>query len=438
MGDAITVTTTGGSASATIASTAAAGGNTTSGGTVFVTSGNTITLPVETFTAGAATSYTSTVSCNNASVPLKNAALPASVTVVPADMAIVCTYGNVPNASTVTGNIFLDNGVGGTANDGILTGEAGIAGIGVSLTNCSGAVYSTVITSGTGAYLLRVPAGTAVGAPLCVAQTHQAGRSSTGASVGTAALPSGTPTAATGGSYTYTRAPTSDVIAFNWNGVGHNGLDFGVVGTGTFAAGGAKGALPGNTVTYAHIFTAHTGGSVVFGIPGATAIPAINGWSEKVFADPTCSGTLQSGSAQLFPPAAAGLPVVFGRLVCVIVQEFVPANAPSGASNDAKIQAQFTYDTTGPTRSETYSLDDVTTVSLNALDLQKEVRNVTQGVTTFGVENQTKSGEVLEYRITYTNNGPAPISKLAINDVTPAYTVFVSSGVGKTPASLVS
>ena len=52
------------------------------------------------------------------------------------------------------------------------------------------------------------------------------------------------------------------------------------------------------------------------------------------------------------------------------------------------------------------------------------------------MNNRAKSGETLEYRITYTNNSDAPIRNLAVNDTTPAYTSFVSATVGETPPTL--
>ena len=54
----------------------------------------------------------------------------------------------------------------------------------------------------------------------------------------------------------------------------------------------------------------------------------------------------------------------------------------------------------------------------------------------FGVNNQAKSGETLEYRITYTNNGATSITGLSVADVTPAFTTFVSAVGGAAPASI--
>ncbi|WP_185993681.1 DUF11 domain-containing protein [Variovorax sp. KBS0712] len=350
--------------------------------------------------------------------------------------AVVCTFTNTL-AAIVSGRVFLDNGVGsGTANDGLVNGGEGpLSGASVRLTNCGATVYASALTDASGAYSLSVPAGTATGSAMCVEETNPGTRVSTGASVGNVALPSGSAVAAAGGTYTYTRTGTPDRIAFSWNGTGHANLNFGDVDNSAFATDGAKTGLPGSTVTYAHTFTAGTAGQVRFSVASETATPAITGWTTKVFADVGCTGSLQAGAAQLYPPSAAATPVAFAGKVCVIVQEFIPATAPLGSNNKATIRADFTYTNASPSLSGSFTLDDLTTVSGVALELKKEVRNITQSGT-FGVNNQAKSGETLEYRITYTNNGDAPIRSMVVNDMTPGYTTFVSATTGTTPASL--
>ena len=350
--------------------------------------------------------------------------------------AVVCTFTNTL-AAIVSGRVFLDNGVGGgTANDGIVNGGEGpLAGVSVRLTNCGATVYASALTDASGGYSLNVPAGAATGSAMCVEETNPGTRVSTGASVGSAALPSGSAVAAAGGTYTYTRTGTPDRIAFSWNGTGHSNLNFGDVDNSAFATDGAKTGLPGSTVTYAHTFTAGTAGQVRFSVASETATPPITGWTTKVFADVGCTGSLQPGAAQLYPPSAAATPVVFAGKVCVIVQEFIPATAPLGSSNKATIRGDFTYTNASPSLSGSFTLDDLTTVSGVALELKKEVRNFTRSGT-FGVNNQAKSGETLEYRITYTNNGDAPIRSMVVNDMTPGYTTFVSATMGTTPASL--
>ncbi|MDP9877688.1 putative repeat protein (TIGR01451 family) [Variovorax boronicumulans] len=353
--------------------------------------------------------------------------------------AVACTFTNAAAAS-VSGRVFLDIGSGATAtaNDGVLNGaEAGIPGVSVKLTNCAATIYGSTITDGSGAYTLAIPASVTLGGPICVEEFNTSNRISTGASVGNMPLPSGAAIAAAGTTYTYTRAGTPDRIAFTWNGAAHANLNFGDVDPSTFATSGAKTGQPDNTVTYAHTFVAGTGGSVAFAISASTSTPTLTGWAEKIFADPTCSGSLQPGAATLYPPSTS-ITVSAGQSVCVIVQEFIPATAQPGHSNDAKVQANFTLTNSlpAPALSASYTLDDITTVSTSALELKKEVRNVTQGTTAFTINNQAKSGETLEYRVTYTNNGTTPIGNLTVNDATPAYTTFVSSTAGTTPATL--
>ncbi|WP_307598099.1 beta strand repeat-containing protein [Variovorax boronicumulans] len=367
-----------------------------------------------------------TLAGNELTIPAANMVAGANIT---------CTFVNSFGFS-VTGRVFLDNGTGsGVANDGRINGtEGGIAGVSVRLTNCAATVLSSATTDGAGNYALDVPFATAANAPLCVEETNTASRLSTGASFGTVALPSGTAVAGGGTSYTYTRTGTPDRIAFTWNGTGHAGLNFGDVDRNTFAADGAKSGMPGSTVSYAHTFIARTGGTLRFGISNSVDTPAVSGWSGKIFADTGCTGAQQPGAALLYPPSAP-LTVVAGQNVCIVMQEFIPANAANGSNNQSTVQASFDFTNAGPALSASYTVLDTTTVSNSALELKKEVRNVTQGAG-FGVNNQAKSGETLEYRVTYTNNGTTPISGMTVNDTTPQYTSFVAAQAGTTPASL--
>jgi hypothetical protein len=66
-----------------------------------------------------------------------------------------------------------------------------------------------------------------------------------------------------------------------------------------------------------------------------------------------------------------------------------------------------------------YTLVDSTTVGNSALSLFKEVRNVTTGGP-WGADNQAKSGQVLEYRVTYTNTVTTPMKNVVVMDSVPA------------------
>jgi uncharacterized repeat protein (TIGR01451 family) len=445
--------------SSPVSATTTGSGSTITAGTGttddFYTVPGTLYTLTETGTSGAnLANYKATLTCTDATGLTPASSLPANEPFNPAVGRAVtaatganlrCVITNSAGTPTITGRVFLDTGAGGgTANDGLLNGsEAPQAGITLRLTNCAATVYASAVTDAAGGYSLAPPAGTASGAALCVEQVNASGRVSTGASASNTALPSGSATTVGGTSYTYTRTGagtgTGDRIAFAWNGTGHTSLDFGDVPQSTFAANGAKNGLAGTTVSYGHTFTAGSAGAVRFSIASESATPTIAGWTAQIFADTGCTGSLQPGAAQLYPPAAGtGAAVATGAQVCIIVRQFIPATATTGASNKLVVRADFDYANATPALAASYTLEDTTTVGSQALDLKKEVRNVTQGAATFGISNQAKPGETLEYRITYTNNSAAPISSMTVNDTTPGYTSFVSASAGSTPASLTS
>ncbi|MBW6485203.1 MAG: DUF11 domain-containing protein, partial [Syntrophobacterales bacterium] len=107
-----------------------------------------------------------------------------------------------------------------------------------------------------------------------------------------------------------------------------------------------------------------------------------------------------------------------------------PAQAPPGASNLVTIQANFNYTNANPALTGSYTHQDLTIVSDVALLLTKEVRNVTKDGP-WATRNTAKQGDVLEYRITYLNNGVNPINNLVVRDMTPPYTAFLSVACGE-------
>lgn len=419
-------------------------GNGGSTGAVKVAPSSVITLAETAGTSTLLSSYTTALSCvdgDGTSVPVTGSGTSRTITtpdltVSAAARTITCTYTNTALSPVVTGRVFLDNGAsGGVANDGLINGgETGLAGIKVQLTNCAATLYASGITDGAGDYSLAVPAGTATGAALCVEQTNLGGRLSTGASVGSTVIPSASATVVGGTSYSYTRPGSPDKLAFAWNGVGHTNLNFGDVNPNSFTGDGAKTGIQGTNVNYPHTFTAQTAGSVSFSVVGSVATPVIAGWSEKIYADAGCSGTLQPSAVLLFPPGLA-TSVSAAEKVCIILQEFVPLATSDGYTNTATVQASFIYSNAGPALTASYTLKDTTTLSADTLDLRKEVRNVTSGGG-FGVSNLAKSGETLEYRITYSNNSTESLTNVVISDATPAFTTFVDATDGDTPASM--
>jgi|GEM_PF-1727756 len=339
---------------------------------------------------------------------------------------------------TVTGVVFKDSGTGsGIANNGIVDGtELGIASVTVKLTDCAAApatiIYSTSTTDGNGNYSLdagSVPTGT-----VCIEETNLSSYTSTGASISSTPLPTTIATTVLGTIYTYNR--TTDKISFNLvAGTSYPGLNFGDVPPNQFTTDGVKSGIAGSTVIYPHTFIAGSGGTVSFDLPGATASPAVSGWTEVLYTDSNCNTLLDSGEIQTVATAIA---VSENDQICLILKQFIPAGAAIGASNLVPVKANFIY-TNASSLVASYTRQDLTTVSNGALDLKKMVRNVTRdgaGVPDWKLTNTAKSGEVLEYKITYTNNGPTPLSSLILNDSTPAFTTFVSALSGAIPLNL--
>lgn len=260
------------------------------------------------------------------------------------------------------------------------------------------------------------------------------GAEATGASAGSTVLPDGSATSVSGTSYTYSRA--SQQIAFTAASAGQASLSFGLVPVSTLSpASSSRAAGAGVSAVHPHQFTAGTGGSLQIALGAGTATPStLTGWSEIAYLDTGCTGTVQAGATRLYP-SGTPMTVTQGQTVCFVVQERVPVLAANGNSYAVPVTATLALTNAQPSLTATYTATDTTTASSTAVTLTKEVRNVTQAGT-FGTANQAKSGEVLEYRITYANTTTSPVTTLVVNDAVPTYTSFVSAQAETTPAAL--
>ena len=321
------------------------------------------------------------------------------------------------NGMSVSGTVFADTGTGtGTANNGIQDGgEVGIANVTVNAV-VAGSTVGTALTTGAGSYALWIPAS--VSGSVVITPVPPSGDLATGGSPGNS-----------GGTYI---RPSVTLTASS--GAAAAGVSFGLVPPNTLAPDGAKSAAPGTILFYAHTYTAGSAGQVTFST-SATATPAIAGWTETLYRDSNCNGLLDSGEPALIAP----LTVTAGQTVCVLVKEFVPANAPLNAQNRVLLSAIFSYSNASPALAATVTRTDTTTVSASgAVLLSKLVSNLTQG-TAAGTSNNAVPGDTLQYQLTVSNPGSTPISQLTINDSTPAFTRFVSAACPATaslPAGL--
>ncbi len=359
--------------------------------------------------------------------------IPAAQAKASADLhcALVARYDLGSTLKTVSGRVFVDNGVGGggVANDGKINGaETGRSGAALSLTNCGSGgttIYAYTSSSGDGRYSLKVPP-TVTNGPMCIAQTliddyrvTQGGLDASGADASGVTLD--------------TDSAQSNRWRFTYAGASVQNLHIGNVPSSRLLVDGTRVGIAGSTVDFPHRLIAGTAGTLAFEMSDAS--PAASGWSEVLYRDANCNAQLDAGE-----PLLGGSPtaVAADAPVCVIVRQFVPAGLYEGATRQFQLQATLNWANAAP-RSETLTNRDHTQVSGQALRLYKEVRNVTAdersgtGRESWTTSNSAKPGETLEYRTTFTNLAPEPITKLEIYDATPNYTTLVSA---ECPAAL--
>lgn len=326
---------------------------------------------------------------------------------------LICTFINRFNLPTISGQVFLDAGVGtgGIANDGIKNGsEIDIGGVQLQLTNCSGSLVSgssTTLTAGDGSFSLAVPSSVSNGSSVCVEEINLANYSST--------------TVAPSFQSAYVRA--TDKVTLTWNGTAIMGLDFGDAKLSVLTGNNNKLISPGNSTSLAHSFKAGTAGLVTFSLINASSSPSLTGWSELIYLDNNCDGKLDTAAGDTL--LSAPIAVLAEQSICLVVQATAPVSAPENAQRSFNIQASLVFDNLTSVV-EVLSNKDTIVISSAALTLFKEVKNVTAGGS-FGVQNSAKAGEVLEYKISFINNSTQGINNLLINDATPAYTSFVSA-----------
>jgi uncharacterized repeat protein (TIGR01451 family) len=178
---------------------------------------------------------------------------------------------------------------------------------------------------------------------------------------------------------------------------------------------------PGGVAFYPHRFTAGSSGSATFSTVQVPS-PVLPGWSTALYLDLNCNGALDAGE----PPVSAALALASGQSVCVVLKQDAPAGAPSGARSQATLSVSYSYVNAAPALASSASVTDLTTVSAGSgLVILKSVNAVT-----------ARPGDVLTYTITYSNNGPAPLSGIVIHDATPAFTVFESASCATLGAGL--
>ena len=314
--------------------------------------------------------------------------------------------------TSISGEVFVDTGNGGgTPNDGRLNGqEAGLAGAVMKMTSDSGGtVYDSMSTGASGIYKLYIPGTVAPGTYIKIIEANPAGYISTGADPGNS-----------GGVYDR----PSDTIRFAVaSGTVYNGVNFGDVPANQFITDGAQTGSPGTTLTYSHTYTAGSAGTLNFSTT-AYASPSMSGWGEVLYQDTGCTGHFAAGDPQITAPIS----VSAGQKICILMKEFIPAQAPLNAQDKVTVTAQLSYLNANPALTDTQTRTDLTTVGTgvaNGLNLSKTVD-----------KTSVLPGSTITYTITYSNQSASVLTSIVINDATPAYTTFQSASCGVLGAGL--
>ena len=339
--------------------------------------------------------------------------------------------------SLVRGTVILDNGRGptggGTAHDAVLNGsEIGLSGVRVCASKgviCTGVISATEVdtatTDSSGNFALYIPANAGA---VNIIEKNSTGYISVNGNRGTL------PVAASYSLVTDSFSLSTPLVT----GTTYNNIVFADVLSNTLSPDNARGTQPGNVVYLPHRFIAQSTGNASFSVTSAISSPAGLGFQETIYRDLDCDGqitpteqvitapiSMRAANANT-TPALNNPAAVNPSLVCIVIRQFVPANAGVGARRSLVVQASFDY--AGAIAPVTLTVADLTTVGggSTGLELVKTV-DLTQAA----------AGATLTYTITFTNHSAQPINNLVINDATPPYTGFLSAALAaSSPASL--
>ncbi|WP_434118635.1 prealbumin-like fold domain-containing protein [Sinorhizobium meliloti] len=316
-----------------------------------------------------------------------------------------CTFTNSFVGFTLSGRVIGDNGAGGgTAHNGLRDGgEAGLGGVPVRFTDCGATTFAGTLTAGDGTFSLPL-AGPAAGASVCVVRDAVTDLTGVSGKAGN-----------TGGTVA---TPGYDAVAFTLAAnSSYSGVVFGAIANPALATDGTASVAPGATVFLAHRYSATTTGNVSFSIANATGQPGLSAFTYTLMRDADCSGTLEASE----PAVSGAIGVAAGDEVCLIVRVQASAGAAAGAALEYDVTAETALSGTLAVLAALTDHDVVTVSGGGTITLVKRVRNVTSG-SGFAVTSAGGPGDILEYRITFTNPSAEAVSNVSVYDETPAYT----------------
>lgn len=326
------------------------------------------------------------------------------------EASVTVTY--IGTGATVSGVVFLDNGAGATAYDGLQAGaETATDRAVIEVFDSAGTLLGSPAVAADGSWTLTLPDGYAD----AVTISARADEGLRAVSETAVALPGLVNTNPRDGTFTFT--PVA--------GTSYGDLNFGLIVEARLNKEQQAAIRPGQVVSLRHEYLADATGTVSFSIDAeSSATPGA--FSTGLFLDTGCDGSADT-------PLTGPVAIEADTLLCLIARVSASAAASPPASYSFDLVADTTYGTSG-LREEDRNTDRVTVDSAQgALKLAKTVRNVTQG-SAEGVANGASAGDVLEYRIYVRNVGTLPSTDIIIYDKTPPYTVL--AGAVPSPVTL--
>lgn len=240
------------------------------------------------------------------------------------------------------------------------------------------------------------------------------------------------------------RSTTASVLAqFSVVDAEITGKDFGNINDPTFTPDQSGTVLAGNVVFYPHIFTPKSTGTVNFTTINTT--PITSGWSSITYQDSNCNNKLDGTEANA--PIGSNIVTIANTAICLINKVSAPTNVADGEGYSNVISAVFDFNANALAGNTTLKVTDLTKAAANdpdpvvgssKLELRKTVQNTTQNTAETETKNQAKPGDVLTYRVYYSNTGSGVITDLKVNDTVPAFTVLraTTASCDTTPTDL--
>lgn len=319
------------------------------------------------------------------------------------EASVTVTY--TGTGATLSGVVFLDNGAGATAYDGVqggaeITTERAV----VEVYDSAGVLLGAPAVAADGRWSLILPDGYIDAVSVTV--LPDAGLRPVSETV--AALPGMVNADPRDGRFTFTPAASTS----------YNDLNFGLIVEARMNLDQQAAIRPGQVVSLRHEYVADSSGTVAFVVENETSANP-GAFSTTLFLDTDCDG---SGDTAITAPVA----IQAGTQLCVVARVSASSAVSPTASYSFDLVANTSYGASGLTEQDRNTDRVAVESSQGAVKLTKTVRNVTQG-TAEGVINGAGAGDVLEYRIYVQNTGSVPASDIIIYDKTPPYTALASS-----------